>query len=389
MRCRFLLNEKFRQGSAYRLVEWNQLNQKEKELLVNQYEEPEIYGFFQPLISSPGLTVKIAYREVAMLYFHLQYSNLLPHYFTTAATQASNESIARLVLDNILEIEWNNQFVGGSLAVSALYGETIFEENKIPDYLSALSMAAIQYALLLNEPDVKSLANRLYTFNTIPWDYQRRNIFSALTEHTTKEFLFKNADEGLKKDLNSNWNYSLTSEERGWLSWMRPRKTAAPVSSGSEIYKLYISPLIADLPSVFIKSIPIITASDAISFKTGSKLQGLLRPDKMVVYFETREAVLETSRLLENEFGSYTPQGVPFTAQTDKKGLLSQGVDPYPVNFPEGIEPSSWRTILTDELALAIIQSKTGNMNWNESIAFIRAKLLSAGIDINSWSSVN
>ncbi|MCW3120263.1 MAG: hypothetical protein JWM28_4345, partial [Chitinophagaceae bacterium] len=79
---------------------------------------------------------------------------------------------------------------------------------------------------------------------------------------------------------------------------------------------------------------------------------------------------------------------VPFSAQLDKSGLLSHGEDPPKADMLDLIEGGSWRTRVTDQLALAILQAKKNQLNWQQSVGFIRAMLLSAGIDSYQWIPV-
>ena len=385
MNCRFLLNEAFRPGPLYELTEWNQLNSATKALLAGMYNEQEIYGVFQPVANDTGVTVKVAYKEVALLYVHLKGSAHLPHYFISSGTTKNNETMARLVLDSILEINWAGNFVSGASALTAIYGNAIFENNEMPGYLSELSMKAIRYAWMLDDIDMRSLATKLYTFNSLTWDSAMRAAF--LERYSIKEFLFGDSDHTMKKEFEVDWYFVEGSEKKGWLSWVRYSKRKMGTLPSGQTYKLYISPLINDLPAVLQKSIPILTASDAISFKTGSTLPGLLRPDKLVVYFEYPEALFQTVGLLKQELKCYAAQGVPFSAQLDETGFLSHGIDPPGSEVLDAIESGSWRTKIADMLALAIIQTKNEKLDWQRSIAFIRAALSTSGIDPKSWTS--
>jgi hypothetical protein len=44
---------------------------------------------------------------------------------------------------------------------------------------------------------------------------------------------------------------------------------------------------------------------------------------------------------------------------------------------------------VTDQLALAIIQAQTDQLDWKKAIPFIRAKLFSAGISTEDWTSID
>ena len=383
MKCHFLLTEKFRQGPLYKLVEWNLLSQYQRVLLSGLHDEAEIYGVFEPVSISAELTFKVAYREVVMLYMHLQHFDKLPHYFIVSGTQNSNEVLARLLLDNIIEIEWAGNYVSGPLALPAIYGEAIFEEDKIPDHLSELSLKAIYYVWMLNETDLRSVSNRLYTFNTIPWDVSEKVAFK--NKHTVKGFLFSKTDTSFTEAMEKQWKAFPDHDTNYWLSWDRSF-TAKKIQRNSKYtYKLYISPLVNDLPEVFKRFIPVISASDAFHFKAGATIEGILRPDKLVAYFYTFEALMQTTAILQQELSDFHAHGVPFSAQSDANGLLSHGADPPSTDVLHSIEGGSWRTKIADQLALAILQAKKQQLNWQQTISFIRAVLLTAGIDSNHW----
>ena len=387
MKNDLLLSKKFQVSSFYQLYEWNQLSFKEQETLSGLYDEAEVYGLFKPFFASPNLTSKVAYRNVALLFLHLQQSDILPRCYTTAPDNTFNETLARLVLDGILEIEWQQKFVTGSAAVEAVYGKAVFDHGLIPDQLSLLSIKAIEYALMLQLPDVKLMASRLYSYNAQSWDAARKNKFYE--SHTVKEFLLGRLNSEVENLLNTLWDSIVASEKKGWLAWATSNKSDKSFIDESITYKLYISPEIAYFPELFAKAVPVITASQAYCFKTGSSIHGLLRADKMVVYFKNMEALKETALLLERELEGFAAQGVPFTKQLDKKGLLSCGVDPLKQDILKSVDGGSWRIKVTDQLASAIIQAQTDKLNLDDSIEFIRAKLFAGGIDAVNWLPVN
>jgi hypothetical protein len=382
------VKEKLRPCPFYQLIEWNQLNISQQEMLSGLYDEAEVYGIFLPADKSSNLTLKVAYKEVALLYLHLGKTNILPRYLFLSGEQKINATIAQLVLDNILEMECKGNFVSGSAAIKAIFGETLFETAIIPDRISQLSLEAIQYGLLLRNMDRRSLSYKLYTFNTIPWDSYAKSKFYV--DSSVKEFLFSSAKNEINNLLKKYWKPDNLSEEKYWLSWSRIGADKNYfITPDKPTFKLYISPAIHDLPIVFDRAIRVLSVSQTLSFKTGSTIQGLLRPDKMVAYFESIEALMETATLLKKEFTGYAPHGVAFTAQVDETGMLSWGVDPPLTDILSVIEAGSWRLKVTDQLALAIMQAQTDKLNLRESIHFIKAKLLSVGINPENWTSVN
>lgn len=368
-------------------MEWNHLSPAEQGMLSGLYDEDEVYGIFEPLISSAHITKKVAYTEVALLYLHLKETNYLPHYLFLSAGEKLNETITQLVLDEILEIECEGSFASGTAAIKIFFGETFFENHIVPNHLSKLSMEAIQYALLIKDPDLRSLSQQLYTFNTTPWDANTKSGFYA--KHSIKQFLFPDSSIELNNLLSSHWESNNLSEKKYWLSWWKKKSIDNyGISSNKPTFKLYISPAIVDLPKVFEVSVRILSASAVFSFKIGGNVEALLRPDKMVVYFENFVSLMETATLLKKELTGYKTQGVPFTSQIDEQGMLSWGVDPADSDVLSAIEAGSWRMKVTDQLALAILQAQKDKLNLQQAIPFIRAKLLSAGINTESWTSI-
>ena len=379
MKLHFLLDKKFRAANLYRLKEWNQLDSHQKESLSHLQDESEVYGVFQPVIPSQNVFNKVAYREIALLYFHLQHANKLPHYLIFSGEQKINETIAAMLLDGIIEIEWAGKFVSGPHALPAIYDDDVMSETHLRTYLSRLSYKAIYYAWMLNDADERSIASRLYTFNTVPWDTSMKTTF--LKKNSVQEFLFSGTDDNAINTLTERWHSTIT-EKNEWLSWSRkmPENFIDDPSQG--IFKLYISPVVNDLPGVLLKSVPIIDASDAVSFKIGNTLPGLLRPDKMVVYFYSKESLFKTAGTLIDVLKHYAAQGVPFSVQLDDNGLLSWGEDP-----PEGQQnlDGSWRTVISDKLAALLAQAKENKLSWDRTIAYIEATMQSKGIDIRNW----
>src|SRR5689334_10515803 len=266
MKFQFLLERKFRAGGLYRLIEWSRLESHLKEALTGLQDESEVFGVFEPVTRSANLPSKVAYREIALLYFHLQHNSNLPHYLIFSGDQKINETIAGLLLDGIIEIEWQGKFVSGPGSLPAIYDSSGSDEP-VPTYLSQLSLRAIHYAWMLNAANERSLASRLYTFNTVPWDANMKKTFHD--KHSVRDFLFSSVDDNTMNGLNNKWNATNT-EKKEWLSWNRKVTRNLKDVQSPRIYKLYISPLINDLPLVLSRFVSVVNGSDAISFKIGN-----------------------------------------------------------------------------------------------------------------------
>jgi hypothetical protein len=380
-----LIKAKYRASSKYRVVEWSDLSLREQETLSGLYDGNDVYGIFQPVVNSPHLTAKIAYREVALLYFHLQQSENIPHYFLEINEQQWKKTVQQLVLDNIIEIKYEGKFVSGTDALKAIFNDVLWDSEIVPGYLPALSTRAIQYGLSLHNLSVRSMSRRLYTFNTTPWDaVAKLNFYSP---RSIKDFLFPESDMSLHFWLNKKWSSLNVSGTEYWLAWSKLNSDAEiKESMKTPIFKLYISSTFPDLPRVLRQSLPVLSAANTFSFKIGNSLEGLLRPDKMVAYFLNMEDLKTTAKLLFDNLKKISVQGVPFTSPLDHTGLLSFGVDPPTSEVLTEIEGASWRCKVTDQLSLAIIQAQEESLNMRESFDFIKAKLLLAGIDITNWT---
>ncbi len=388
MNIRRILNEEFRINPLYTLREWNIIGHREKELISGLHDEADVYGVFSPTTPGSSLSIKLAYHELALVYLHLTQSSLLPHYLTASHEDSFNQAIAQLILDQVLEIKWNEKFVSGAHATEALFGKSLSADQHIPDFISILSKQGIEYVLNLDEAEMRAIANRLYTYNTLPWDTSLKRNFNENTD--TRDFVFSNSRVSLTSLLNKEWYLTTDPSKDHWLGWSRRHfvDTSSNLTDRGD-YKLYISPVIHDLPQVMNVALPILTSSNAFSFKIGNGIQGLLRPDKMVAYFNNKSSLLSAAGELKNKFNDCKVQGVPFTAQIDDKGILSWGFDPPGSDVLDAIEGGSWRCRVTDQIALAIVQAKTEKLDHGQAIDFIGSKLFVTGINPYNWTPLN
>jgi hypothetical protein len=161
------------------------------------------------------------------------------------------------------------------------------------------------------------------------------------------------------------------STHKGWISFAR---AGAPAITAPAC-KLYVSPRPEALASAFPIVADVFAGARIRSFKVGRGLQGLLRPDKIVAYFDDRAHLDDTARLLARRLRQCPAQGVPFTAEAGGDGLLSAGVDP-----PDDSEGASWRAWITRKLARGLIVTRRID-RVGAALDFIRA----AGVDPETW----
>jgi hypothetical protein len=167
--------------------------------------------------------------------------------------------------------------------------------------------------------------------------------------------------------------YEATSLQ-GWYSFAR-----TPVNAQiAAVCKLYVSPRPEALADAFPRIGEAFVQSEVRSFKVGRGIEGLLRPDKIVAYFEDRTHMEDVARVLDRSLRRCPAQGVPFTAEAGGKGLLSCGVDP-----PAGEAATSWRAWITNRLATSLTTHH--NLPGVDCVAAALEDLRQAGVDPERW----
>ena len=167
--------------------------------------------------------------------------------------------------------------------------------------------------------------------------------------------------------------YEATSLE-GWYSFARTPARAQLVAA----CKLYVSPRPDALVDFFPRIADVFVQSNVRSFKVGRGIEGLLRPDKIIAYFEDRAHMHDVAGALGRSLCGCPAQGVPFTAEVGGNGLLSSGVDP-----PPGDAAASWRSWVTERLAASL----TGLRGTRpvDLVAAALADIRLAGVDPDLW----
>lgn len=167
--------------------------------------------------------------------------------------------------------------------------------------------------------------------------------------------------------------YEATSQA-GWYSFAR---TTAGLQL-SAACKLYVSPRPEALADAFLKIADEFVRSDVRSFKVGRGIEGLLRPDKIVAYFDDRAHMEAVAGALDRSLLGCPAQGVPFSTEAGGNGLLSSGVDP-----PPGTSGTSWRSWVTKRLAASLTARRATPCE--DLVAAALADLRLAGIDPVRW----
>ncbi len=360
----------FRSNREYKLVPYGNLTKGQRKTLSDLCQSMDFHSVLFP-VNNQNLSIKAICRKTAIIFEKLQQPGLLPDQFITSHNE-SESIIEKLVLDSILEIELNGSFISGP---SAFQYFTINNEKTSKNIISKLSINALKYAQELDLMDSSLLSLRLYNYNRCPlnpWDCQaierEQHLFGD------KEVLYGkwNTDKWTKIDIAPKY-------QDYWVVW---KLLNHHKEINDRVYKLYISLPLNTLLEIFGKIMNVLAETNVISIKVGTTLGNLLRSDKFMAYFNNTKDLRLASEKLERVLKGVKAQGVPFTAQIAKNGVLSWGVDPPSDN---NRSDQSWRSWITIQLSNALITAKrVKNLNI-EPWEYALNRLQLEGVDTDTW----
>lgn len=232
--------------------------------------------------------------------------------------------------------------------------------------MNEISAAALRYGAALRFDEVTPLAARLYGFQR--WPLSPKLVQSLPGQHDLRQFVIR---EG-PPELTRHWRSRRYESLPGWLVWIRRERA---FRERHLAYKLYLSPPPTLVRDALRELVPALTDSGCTRFKVAATPSYLARPDKLIAYFESRDAALQTGEVVRKRLDGLAVQGVPFTCAVDSAGLLSWGMDP-PSNHEQ---VSSWRTWLCFELATAMVNGG------GDGVAAARQRLAKLRIDADTW----
>jgi hypothetical protein len=216
--------------------------------------------------------------------------------------------------------------------------------------------------------DSAAVASWLYRFGTLPRGAAVDRDFGPDDDPMAVLGLTKGG--AIRRRLESAYE---ASSFPGWYSFALAN-AEAPVAPAC---KLYVSPKPEALSDAFPRIADAFARFEVRSFKVGRRIEGLLRPDKIIAYFDDRAHLDTVAGALERELAGCPVQGVPFTADAGGNGLLSRGVD------PPGQAVTSWRAWVTRKLAETLVARRALPLGDRVSAALADIRL--AGVDPERW----
>ena len=360
---------RLRSNPHFRLVPFDQVEERERGTLEPMAKEPDFYGLLVPPATS-ALPLKSVSRDAALLFLTLRQPACVPHLLTNLFGANAHHRLRELVLDGVFEVEQAGGFISGAGALPFFGGGG---GDTPSSRVAQLSVDAIAYAAAVEGLSASETAARLYMYNRAPSTPQLQRQFAD--DDRLTDYLVQGA--ALAGQLDSHWVRGVSQES--WLTWQRAEPAAR------HTFKLYISPTLDGLPHVFPVAVDTFARVKCSHFKIGRTAFGLLRPDKFVAYFTSLEQLQEAAELIRASAGGISAQGVPFTAAIDADGLASWGMDPP--RFDQVLawqEHQSWRQWLTERIAVYTLAAKESGTE--DILGFVRHRVSLDGIDPGTWS---
>lgn len=332
------------------------------------------YGYVRPRAGS-GLAWRAIDVHTALLFFSLAEPGPVPRFVRDRLANETGRVIARLVLDEVLEVRGAAGFLTGAAARGLVLPRTR-GGGTTPD---GPSLEALRYGQALVGMPAGELALRLYAYGRKPITAAWRG---RLPDAEAVERHLGLRDGPAQAALDARWVES-PGDGRFWRMW-RPRWRRELDSV--TVCKLYVGVA----PEAVREAMHALAGiRGSMGFKVGRDLAGLLRPDKLVAYFASLDALLSAARALEDRLRGLPAHGVPFTAAVDADGLLSWGADPRAGPRGRGPGLGSWRLWIADRIAASLVATEGIGLSAAERIAAALERLQLDGVDTERWSPLD
>ena len=375
---RLLTHARLRAAPSYELVLFDRLSDGEQAAFAELKRDADFYGLMRPREGTVG-TIKAVGCDTALLLHTLASASRLPHF--ALRSDAALEGVVTMLVAGILELEHGGAFVSAE-AACALLSSPARDAAHHP--LTRLSHDALR--LVAADPALGSatIAGALYQANRQPssprWARRLPDRASVLA------YVGVAPGSTLRRAAGAAWEIDGQQQHSpAWIYFVRRGSSFPGDAAGRDTtYKLYVSPTADALPAVFAAVLDAATRSQVRHLKLGSDLAGLLRPDKLVLYFADLASLTAVAASIEAQCAGASVQGVPFTAPIDRDGLLSWGADPPASAQLLAWQPrDSWRTWLAARLGGAIAECLGRDREVNTAFALERVRR--DGVDIERW----
>ena len=306
------------------------------------------------------LEPRIVSADTALLFMTLGRPGSFPAYARETLGERAGDTIRRLVLDSVLEIEIAGVFRSGARAWQTIgaAGATASGTLGSLSRTAELSVDALRYAQELPGWTADEVARWLYHYGRRPITPELRR---RLSDPAAVASEMIDGRPGTRAALRSWVETSGSADGSPWRSWhpRHPRSRSALPASTDPTFKLYVSPAIEALPrTVEAVASTLADAPGVASWKIGRTIDGLTRPDKLVAYFDRQHDLVVAANRLGPTLSGEPAHGVPFTAAITTDGLLSWGIDPPRAGSGPSGPSGSWRSWVTERLADYLIAAR-------------------------------
>jgi hypothetical protein len=361
------------------VVRFDRLSAAEQVVLKGLRDDPQWYGILRPRNDS-RLTIKSVTTDVAFLLLTLRTAARLPQSVVDLFGDQCDSLIGKMVLDEILQVEVNGEMLCGPAAIDVVAGESKSVDSE--RFIATLSRRALQYAEWLDSASVLETSRSLYCYNRAPASSRWRHVLCDCG--AVESYLGINRGR-LAEVVDADWVRVTGPSAAGWIAWQSKRLVPKLIP---RTYKLYVSPTCAAVGSVLGSVVEAASRFGASHWKIGNDVHGLLRPDKLILYFERFTDLRDAAAYLIEKLDGCPSQGVPFTAELEARGLLSWGADPPTEKGPvPWLERESWRGRICNGLASALLVAKRAQRSNRISPSrFAKLRLRLDGIDTDTWT---
>ena len=363
---------RFSSSPALELKRIHELPPEQQAALAELQRDDDFYGVLVPRVRGAA-SLKSVGRAAAELILSVATPSTLDA--NRFADDAWRNDVIDLVLDGILEIEHDGHFVSGADAFAHLECGAVASSFERAGDAAALHIDALRHAEALATRDAALLTSALYSYNRLP----RTRAWAA--RFPDRESVLAHLGENAL--LDRHWIRPTATS--GWISWQRRAPRAGETNAVT--WKLYVSPRPEQIRDAFHALVRVLAGIDGAQMKIGPDAAGLLRPDKLVAYFHTREELDDAARALAAELRGCPAHGVPFTARVDDDALLSWGADPPDSERAlSWLDRESWRLFVARTLAHAMSIAKQAAMPAVAPWQFAVERAHRHGIDVTTWA---